>query len=187
MKFLRTVTILPLLFMMLVFLTGFKCNVFSGDLTHNPKPLAQKINSLKISAKNFNNTEIFKMGTATVNKPALTGYLNNSISFTLDPVKRDELLRSKPEQVTFKIPSGHGRFIELEMYKVKVTAEDFKSGELTGNGTVRYTNYEPGLYYRGIVKGDESSFASVSIFTDFVMAVFCDEEGNWIERRASRC
>ena len=57
--------------------------------------------------------------------------------------------------------------------------DDFKAGTLSGNGTVSYVNYTPGLYYRGIIKGDNGSFASLSVFNDFVMAVISNKEGNW--------
>lgn len=153
---------------------------FSGDIvTQAPKPLAGKINSLKMAGKFFKGVELFKTNSVTANSSSLSAYLNKSVTFTLDEAKRNELFQLKPEQVTFKIPDGHGNYVELEMYKVKVTTDDFKTGELTGTGTARYINYEPGLYYRGIVKGNVSSFASVSIFPDFVMAVFSNSEGNW--------
>ena len=69
--------------------------------------------------------------------------------------------------------------MELELTKSEILTPDFKAGILTGNGTVQYVNYEPGLYYRGIIKGDNESFASLSVFNDFVMVVASNNEGTW--------
>jgi len=92
---------------------------------------------------------------------------------------RNRLLNSRDENISFDIPTGTGSVMTLELFRGEVTTDDFKAGTLSGQGTVNYVNYTPGLHYRGIVKGDNSSFASVSIFDNFVMAVISNESGNW--------
>ncbi len=143
------------------------------------KPLASKINSIKSSGKTFSAKELFRINENAGTRSMINGYLKNFTSLKLDGASRDRLLNSKDENIVFRIPAGENKFMELELTKENVVTNDFKSGTLSGNGTVNYTAYTPGLYYRGIIKGDNESFASLSIFNDFVMMVASNKEGNW--------
>lgn len=89
------------------------------------------------------------------------------------------MLNSKTENISFAIPVNGNENMVLELFRVNVLSDDFKAGTLSGNGTINNVDYTPGLYYRGIIKGDNESFASLSIFDDFVMAVASNKEGNW--------
>ncbi|MBE2217548.1 MAG: T9SS type A sorting domain-containing protein [Ignavibacteria bacterium] len=142
------------------------------------KPLASMINSIKSSGKLFKPSELFNVNASRETSSFLSGYLSNFTSLKLDAAAKELLLSRRPENIVFRIPNGSG-FMELELTRVNVLTDDFKSGSLSGNGTVTYTDYTPGVYYRGIIKGDNGSFASLSVFSDFVMAVASNGEGNW--------
>ncbi len=143
------------------------------------KPLAAKIEQLKNSGKMFSQKDLFTLNSSSEVNNLLNGYLNNYTSLKLDAAMRSRLLNSRDENISFNIPTGNGSVMTLELFRAEVTTDDFKAGTLSGQGTVNYVNYSPGLHYRGIVKGDNSSFASVSIFDNFVMAVISNNEGNW--------
>lgn len=167
---------------MIFFLYGFNSTPEQKKITDTPvkmKPLASKINSLKSSGKIFSAKELFRINENAATRSMISGYLRSFTSLKLDEASRDRMLNSKEENITFKIPSGENSYMELELTKENVVSDNFKAGTLSGNGTVSYVNYTPGLYYRGIVKGDNESFASLSIFSDFVMAVISNKEGNW--------
>lgn len=166
----------------ILFFSGFK----SSDKENSPtvsnakvKPLALKINSLKNSGRLFSEKEIFSRNENTQIRSYISGYLKNFTLLKLDKSAKNDLLNSGDESITFRIPKSESGFIELELNKEKVVTDDFKTGTLSGNGVVNYVNYTPGLYYRGIIKGDNTSFASLSVFSDFVMAVASDKDGNW--------
>lgn len=142
------------------------------------KPLASMINSIKSSGKLFRSAELFNVNASRETSSFLSGYLRNFTSLKIDAAAKQQILSRRPENIVFRIPSGAG-YMELELTRVNVLADDFKSGTLSGNGTAAYTNYTPGVYYRGIIKGDNESFASLSVFSDFVMAVASNSEGNW--------
>lgn len=167
---------------LIFFLYGFNSTPEQTKITDTLvklKPLASKINSLKSSGKIFSSKELFRINENTATHTKISGYLRSFTSLKLDEASRDRMLNSKEENITFKIPSGENSYMELELTKENVVSDNFKAGTLSGNGTVSYVNYTPGLYYRGIVKGDNESFASLSIFSDFVMAVISNKEGNW--------
>ncbi len=143
------------------------------------KPLAAKINQLKSAGKFFTEKKIFNLNASQNLNTMLNGYLKSYTALKLDRDLRDRLLSRRDENITFNIPTGNGNVMALELTRVNVTTDDFKSGTLSGNGTVNYVNYSPGLHYRGIIKGDNESFASLSVFSDFVMSVISNKDGNW--------
>ncbi len=150
-----------------------------GKTTPEIKPLAAKINAIKNSGKTFPSKELFSLSNSQQMNSLLTNYLRSYTSLKLNESQRDRLLSSREENITFNIPTGNGSVMLLELTKINITTDDFTAGTLSGSGTVNYVNYTPGLYYRGIIKGDNESFASLSIFNDFVMAVISNNEGNW--------
>ena len=143
------------------------------------KPLAAKIQQLKNSGKVFAAKELFSLNSSAQVNTVLGRYLNSFTSLKLDAAMRNRLLNSRDENISFDIPTGTGSVMTLELFRAEVTTDDFKAGTLSGQGTVNYVSYVPGLHYRGIVKGDNSSFASLSIFDNFVMAVISNGSGNW--------
>lgn len=150
-----------------------------GKTTSQIKPLAAKINSIKNSGKTFSSKELFSLSNSQQMNSLLTNYLRSYTSLKLNEAQRDRLLNSRDENISFNIPKANGSVMTLELTRVNVTTDNFKAGTLSGSGNVNYVNYTPGLHYRGILKGDNSSFASLSIFNDFVMAVISNSEGNW--------
>ena len=147
--------------------------------TSQIKPLAAKINSIKNSGKTFNEKNIFSLNSSQQLNTTLNSYLRSFTTLKLDAGLRDRLLNSRDENIIFNIPTGNGSVMSLELTRVNITTDDFKAGTLSGNGSINYVNYTPGLYYRGIIKGESGSFASLSIFSDFVMGVISNSQGNW--------
>ena len=68
------------------------------------------------------------------------------------------------------------RPVELELVRVDITTADFKVVTSDSNGQA--VPYEPGVHYRGKIKGDPDSHAAVSVFRDEVMgSYFTPAEG----------
>jgi len=149
------------------------------NISGKTKPLASKINSIKNSGKIFLSKQILNIDNNSQAVAKVRGYLKNYTQLSLDEEARDRLLNTREDNILFKIPLNESEFMEIELTKESVVSENFKAGTLSGNGNVGYFNYTPGLYYRGIIKGDNESFASLSIFNDFVMAVISNRQGNW--------
>lgn len=149
------------------------------EIQNSIKPLASKINSLKNSGRAFSDKKLFTVSDSPQLVSLLNGYLRNYSALKLDSKSRDMLLKSRDENIVLEIPALSGKTMKLELTRVSVIENDFKAGTISGNGSVSQFDYKPGLYYRGIIKGDNESFASLSVFSDFVMAVISNREGNW--------
>ena len=69
------------------------------------------------------------------------------------------ILSDAPEFIRFSFPY-EGQTIELELFQKNILSEDF---ELRTRGSTQSTaSFRPGKFYRGIVKGDQESLASIS-------------------------
>ena len=89
---------------------------------------------------------------------------------TLAAVKR--FLRQPPDSFTLPVEVSGGR-VDLELVRVDVTTADFKVVTSDSNGQA--VPYEPGVHYRGKIKGDSDSHAAVSVFRDEVMGSYFTE------------
>jgi hypothetical protein len=81
----------------------------------------------------------------------------------------ERFLRRAPAAFTLPVEVSGGR-VELELVRVDVTTADFAVVTSESNG--RAVPYEPGLHYRGKIKGDPDSHAAVSVFRDEVMGSY---------------
>ncbi|MBK9331552.1 MAG: T9SS type A sorting domain-containing protein [Ignavibacteria bacterium] len=70
-------------------------------------------------------------------------------------------------------------FAVLELTRSQPVSDDFTIFEKSGNGD-KYVNYKHGLHYNGIIKGNEKSLASLSVFDNMVVAIISDENGNYV-------
>ena len=81
--------------------------------------------------------------------------------------------------MTFEIPLSSGETVKLDLVKNDILSDNFSIGTISGS-TVSPVPYTPGLYYKGVVRGKElNTIAAISIFSDHVMGVVSDEQGNW--------
>ncbi|MBL8301068.1 MAG: proprotein convertase P-domain-containing protein [Rhodanobacteraceae bacterium] len=88
------------------------------------------------------------------------------------------LQRSRPSSLTLRLPTRERGQVELELFENDIFAPDFKISASGGEDTSRINR---GLHYRGIVKGDPSSFAAVSVFNGEVIGTFSTlTDGNWV-------
>lgn len=110
---------------------------------------------------------------------SLSSFVKDGSALLLDAGKLQQLMQQKNKALTLSIPTQSGKVYELELVNVDITSADFKVGTKGAHATEN-TNYEEGLYYRGIIKNDFNSIAAVSLFNDEVMIVFSNNEGNFV-------
>lgn len=84
----------------------------------------------------------------------------------LDTEKLNKLLSEKPDAVAFAFPF-EDRTLTVEMVRVDIYAPEF---QLETNKN-KITDFKKGLFYRGIIKGDERSVAAFSFFENDVIGV----------------
>lgn len=132
----------------------------------------ERVNSRKNGA-NFESVNLFEQS----NKDN-SGIINSAVSqasfFKLDRTSLGQLNNRKSQNITLTIPTEAGN-IELELCQVNFIPADFKI--LTSSGNTM--PYKQGLYYQGIIKGDNSSIAAISIFENEVMGIVSNDKGNY--------
>lgn len=135
--------------------------------------LAQFIESKK-QIEDFRQVDMF----TPVTYEPLFNTVKTGVAFTIDILELQQIMADKNATLTLKLPALNGKVYELELARVNLFAGNFK---LTSYGNIKgeEVDYTPGLYYRGIIKGDDGSFAAVSFFNDGLMGLFSDNTGNY--------
>lgn len=96
----------------------------------------------------------------------------------LDTTAIAALQKAQPSSITLALPTRERGTVELELFAHDIFAPDFK---VTASGGEDTSTIKRGLHYRGIVKGEASSFAAVSVFDSEIIGTFSTTtEGNWV-------
>ncbi len=83
-----------------------------------------------------------------------------------------EIATGKSSLISFSIPFNN-ELLTLELVKVNLFSNDFKLVSKSSNETA--LGYKPGIYYRGIINGDENSIASFSFFDNEMIGIISSE------------
>jgi hypothetical protein len=149
------------------------------SFAQNLKPIAQKINERKIQKVAFKRADLFKITAASVQRnEQLKGTVSNSTVMEFNKADVQTILQARPDNLTLVVPSGTGN-IELELFKTNLVTPDFSV--VTNSSGDKPVQYNPGMHYWGIIKGDNSSIAAISIFDHEVMGMISSpSRGNLI-------
>ncbi|MGH1517361.1 M12 family metallo-peptidase [Chryseobacterium sp. JK1] len=131
------------------------------------KPIAQKILQYHNDKTELKSYHLFEVNTSP---DKLAEYRRAATDITVMSLKTAELkklTKEKPDFLEITIPLDGGKQITLEMYKHNILTNDFKV--VTDKGQV--VEYTPGVYYQGIVKGDNTSIVAFSFFNNDVIGV----------------
>lgn len=92
--------------------------------------------------------------------------VNNASFASLRVNVLNEILSGKPAHIELAIPYN-GSSIVVQLYRSEVLAPGFHLDTNTGKDVA----FEPGIHYRGIVKGDNASLASFSFFRNAMSGI----------------
>lgn len=135
------------------------------------RPIAEQLTSVKNSGIAFNPVTLF---TVNANRSAvLQADIKRSLAVTLDMNKLSAVVSANEDAMSFSFPYD-GKTITLELYKVNILTDDFTVITDQSNGEA--VPYTPGVYYRGIVNGDENSVAALSFFEGEMMGVVSSDD-----------
>ncbi|MBM4158037.1 MAG: T9SS type A sorting domain-containing protein [Ignavibacteria bacterium] len=181
-KFFR-ISILPVIIMSFFFLAGTNNNIenpaVNTDRTYLKAGILtiDRIISLRKTSESFHDVRVFKTTPGSNYKKDVMDFSGNVTFLKLDINKLKNLKEEKYKNINFEIPLGQEKII-LELTQVKILSDDFNVKTFSNSGVSDY-NYEPGLYYQGIIKENNNSIAALSVFDDFLMVVISDEKGNY--------
>jgi len=129
------------------------------------KGVARKVNQLVAAQADFKTVSILTPA-QNIENAQTRSVVEKATYARLQPQALSEIVAAKHPYIELAVPYL-GEVVTLQMYKVDIFAEGF---HLDTNQAANI-DYEKGVYYRGIVKGNQNSVASFSFFKDGVMGL----------------
>ncbi len=133
----------------------------------NQRPIASRINNNLEVLQALKPSPLLKKLPDQSLRAAVKDEVSQATLFTMQPAEVSQLLLQPTNFLTMELPVNGAKTIELQLFKANIFTPDFRVSASSGNGQAY--NYEPGVYYWGIVKGDEHSLAAISVTKDEIM------------------
>jgi hypothetical protein len=170
------IIILPLLLSIII---GFNYNnsdeISTAVKTIQVKEFNYAADLVSKAGDNFEKANIFSISNKD-NSKALNVFTKTASFLTLNSNSIRNLYSANKQNILLTIPVSANKNIELELVQENIFSSGFEVRSMDG---LKY-DYKPGLYYYGIIKGDNSSWASISIFENSVMGVISNNDGNYV-------
>jgi hypothetical protein len=150
---------------------------FAFGQTNSTKPV-DLITQSKTAAISFQDVNLFNLDLIT--SKTIAGVEDNIEDYNLFDLKTGSLesvIKQRPVAMTMTIPVNFTNSFELELVAVDIFSSDFTVIQRSDNSVADVTH---GVHYRGIIKGDNSSVAAISIFGDEVMGLISSNDGNLV-------
>lgn len=142
---------------------GLLCSFF---VFGQNKSISKKVEQLNLKQQSFESFHLFSKN-SDISKS--TKYLSSATDATVLTINQEELnkvVSEAPSFLSIQVPY-QGNMIDLQLYKQSIFTDSFRATDQNGN----VINYQPGQYYRGIVKGDYNSIVAISFFDSNVVGV----------------
>ncbi|MFN0274381.1 MAG: GEVED domain-containing protein [Chitinophagales bacterium] len=142
-------------------------------IAQSKKMVAKQVASFKTSYGNFKQATPFTVLENDIALKATSADFVSKATFAkLDKTIVQQLYNERSAAISLSVPYHNGSTLLLELIQVDIFAEGFK----VTNSANETENYNTGVYYRGIIQGDENSLVAVSIFEDNIMGIISNEE-----------
>ena len=178
------IQILILLVIMGIFVYGFSGYDKSGKTIENSLDLSKgselsRLIEGKEKESEFTPVNLFSYKETKDNKTSLDDFLNHAVLLNLNEKQLKSILHDRKDNIELTIPSSENSNMILMLTRVNILDKDF--GMISKNSKKLYPgNIDKGIHYRGIVKGEENSWAAFSVFDDFVMGLAATKDGNFV-------
>lgn len=148
-----------------VFQLCFSLAIFTFGFSQELKPVAQKIKDSKLANKSFVKYDLFTVDQSAQKQALYKAAAEDITVMKLNKSEINRITSERPEALEMTFPF-EGKTIAVELVKNNFLTPDFKVNTDKG-----YTTYTPGVYYHGIVKGDNESLVAISFFNNDVVGV----------------
>lgn len=138
---------------------------FSFGFSQNLKPIAEKVKNLHTANRTFVQYSPFTVDPSAQKQVLYKAAAEDITVMKLNSTELQRINSERPEALEMNFPF-EGRNITVELVKNNFFTHDFKLNTDKG-----YINYTPGVYYQGIVKGDNESLVAISFFNNDVVGV----------------
>ena len=148
-----------------IFQLGFSLAFFAFGFSQELKPIAEKVKNVQLKNKSFVKYDLFTTDRSPQKQDLYKSAAEGVTVMNLNKLEIKRVTNERPETMEMTFPF-EGKNITVELVKNNIFTSDFKVN--TDKGSVNYT---PGVYYQGIVKGDEESLVAISFFNNDVVGV----------------
>lgn len=156
------------------------CLAFSLGFSQAPKPIATHINQLEANQNSFKSYSLFK--TSTLENHSVKTKATDAQVFNQNDAVLTQLISEKPASIELSFPYENDQ-ITVKLYRKKIFSEGFAAH----NEQKEQLNYNPGLYYRGIVADDPNSIVAFSFFDHEIIGLASiPEVGNIVVKRLKK-
>ncbi len=114
-------------------------------------------------------------------KSALLQKVEDAEPLLIDYTKLSQFIATNNTAISLTFPAVGGGSFTIELSQYNFLTNDFEVHEMGENNTDKKVAYTPGIYYRGIVKGEKGSLAAFSFFNNEVYGMFSiPGKGNYV-------
>ena len=135
------------------------------------KPVAKEVADSHTRKVSFEKVNLFTMETAQ-KQAKYQQAATDATTLKLEKSQLSRIISLKPQALELTYPFEN-KDVTVELVKVNIFSNDFNI--YTDKGKV--TNYSPGVYYRGIIKGDVTSVVAFSFFDNDVVGIASVKDG----------
>lgn len=154
---------------------------FVVGFSQNLKPIPQKISEYHFQNKSFEKYDLFEVDKASEKIVEYKRLATDITIFNLNSSNLQKIVKDKPEFIEISFPFQGHKKITVELYKDQIFTNDFKVTTKKGEAI----SYIPGVYYKGIVQGENNSVVAFSFFENNIVGVASTPElGNIILGKA---
>lgn len=154
---------LQLLFAVLLGFVGFAQTL---------KPVAKEVADFHKRKMSFEKIKLFSKETSSQKQAKYLQAAQDISVLKLEKSQLAQIVSQKPQALELSYPFGNGE-MTVELVKVDIFSSEFTVE--TDKGKV--TNYNPGVYYRGIIKNDVNSVVAFSFFENDVIGIASIKDG----------
>ncbi|WP_027384613.1 M12 family metallo-peptidase [Epilithonimonas caeni] len=129
------------------------------------RPIAKEVNDYHSKKAVFQAVNLFSLDNSG-RQIAYQQAARDARVLKLDKSKLSQILLDRPQTIEFTFPF-EDRELVVEMVKVDIYSPEFK----VETNKKKVYNYQKGVFYRGIVKGDNKSVVAFSFFDNDVIGV----------------
>lgn len=133
----------------------------------------QKVTSMNQQASTF---DLFRLSDSNTLTQTIISPVDSVTKLYLNESSLKNLILQKPEFLSFSIPQNGGEFITLDLIPKKIHSENFI---VTNSNDQQVKNLDFGIFYSGIIRGNESSLVAISITENGMSGFVSSKEGTY--------
>lgn len=126
------------------------------------------IENAKDKGQSFQETKLLELSPVSRDEGPLENDLRTYDILQVKNQNLQALLKERPEAIKLELPSARQSKMEVELVRVNLFSSGFSVYESSASGPAEL---EGGLHYRGVLKGEEGSIASLSVFENELMGL----------------